>query len=200
MSGIVIETERLILRPLRSGDAARFLQLAGDWDVAKMTSDIPHPLTPAQANDWLRGGGGDVRFAIEHGGAMIGGVGYFQTRAGWAELGFWLGRDYWGYGFGTEASKPVIRHGLEAGQKGFSSAHFVDNRASGNLLRKLGFESVGEMSMWCAARGAEVAAIRLWLSPERARELVGPVEPATVASTRSFWPARLGRWLSAHHR
>ncbi|MDX2157812.1 MAG: GNAT family N-acetyltransferase [Hyphomicrobiaceae bacterium] len=129
-----LETDRLILRPLRAGDAPRFLALAGEWDVARMTSDIPHPLTPSQAKAWLCSGSHDVRFAIEQAGVMTGSVGYFRRRSGTAELGFWLGRDYWGFGFGTEAARAVVRYGFEAGYEQFSSSHFADNPASARLL------------------------------------------------------------------
>jgi ribosomal-protein-alanine N-acetyltransferase len=191
----VIETARLILRPLRPGDEPAFLALAGDWDVARMTSDIPHPLTAAQAKAWLTQTGNDVRFAVDFGGAMIGSVGYFRRRSGAAELGFWLGRDSWGLGFGTEAAEAVIRFGFGEGHAAFSSAHFVDNPASGRVLAKLGFEPDGRSTMWCAARGIEVDAITLLLSRERAEQLHGP--PATAAAPTPRWPLRISRWLGA---
>ncbi|MGE0698456.1 MAG: GNAT family N-acetyltransferase [Hyphomicrobiaceae bacterium] len=169
MSLPIIETERLILRPLRAGDEPDFLALACDWDVARMTSDIPHPLLPSHAKAWLDPNGSDVRFAIEVYGRMIGSVGYFRRRSGAAELGFWLGRSHWGAGLGTEAATAVVRHGFCAdGHASFSSAHFVDNPASARVLAKLGFEPAGRGRMWCSARGAEVDAVILWLSRERA--------------------------------
>ena len=191
----MIETARLILRPLRLGDEPTFLALAGDWDVARMTSDIPHPLTATQAKAWLSQTGNDVRFAIDFGGAMIGSVGYFKRRSGSAELGFWLGRDSWGYGFGTEAAEAVIRLGFGRGHTAFSSAHFVDNPASGRVLEKLGFEPFGNCKMWCAARGMEVDAITLLLSKERAEHRRGPLDAATT--TTPSWPMRISRWLGA---
>lgn len=195
----VLETERLILRPLRAGDEPRFLALAGDWEVARMTSDIPHPLTSAQAKEWLADSGDDVRFAIDHSGSMIGSVGYFQRRSGTAELGFWLGRDHWGFGFGTEAAKAAIRHGLSIGHQTFSSAHFRDNLQSARLLAKLGFEPASHGRIWCSARGFEVEAVSVWLDGARAQEIVGHVEVERPLSP----PRRqrlFGRWLGSQVR
>jgi RimJ/RimL family protein N-acetyltransferase len=189
----VIETPRLILRPLRAGDAPQFLALAGDWEVARMTSDIPHPLTPGHARAWLRQSGGDVRFAVDLHGAMIGGAGYFVRRTGMVELGFWLGRDHWGFGFATEAAAAVVRHGFASGHQSFTSSHFVDNPASGHVLGKLGFEVAGRGRMWSAARGHEVEAIGLLLTRERAEDVLGPIP--VIAPPRTAWRNRVGRWL-----
>jgi len=195
MSLPIIETPRLILRPLRAGDEPDFLALAGDWDVARMTSDIPHPLMAAHAKAWLQPNGSDIRFALELHGRMIGSAGYFRRRSGAAELGFWLGREHWGLGLATEAAMEVIRYGfVEDGQVAFSSAHFIDNAASSRVLAKLGFEPVGRSRMWCSARGCEVEAIGLWLTRERAEMVIGPFSRPPPASARPSG-GRIGRWL-----
>lgn len=194
----IIETPRVILRPLRSSDEPDFLALAGDWDVARMTSDIPHPLLPAHARAWLKPNGSDVRFAIELNSRMIGSAGYFRRNSGAAELGFWLGRAHWGMGLATEAAGAVIRYGIGAdGHTTFSSAHFVDNPASGRVLSKLGFEPIGIARMWCSARGAEVDAVGLWLTQERAVAVLGPIAVAAPTSGSSSRPSgsRFSRWI-----
>lgn len=188
---VTIATERLLLRPFRRSDVTEFARLAGDWGVASMTSDIPHPLTEAQAMAWLRPGRGEVRFAIEVEGQLIGGAGFYRRRSGAAELGFWLGQRWWGCGYATEATQAVVRHGFEARRlPGFTSSHFVDNHASAGVLRKLGFEPVGRGRITCAARGCEVEAITYWLPPKRA--MLG--QPVTVApSAAPRWRAWLAR-------
>ena len=199
MSLPIIETTRLILRPLRAGDEPDFLALAGNWEVARMTSDIPHPLLPAHAKAWLRPNGSDVRFAIELHGRMIGSAGYFKRRSGTAEVGFWLGRDHWGLGLATEAAGEVIKYGFGVdGYASFSSAHFADNPASGRVLNKLGFERVGRARMWCSARGAEVDAVGLWLTRERAIAALGPIPEAQ----RPLRPggSLFGRWFDQARR
>jgi RimJ/RimL family protein N-acetyltransferase len=187
---VTIATERLLLRPFRRSDVTAFACLAGDWQVASMTSDIPHPLTEARAMAWLKPGRGEVRFAIELEGKLIGGAGFYRRPSGAAELGFWVGRQWWGCGYATEASRAVVRYGFEAGRlPGFTSSHFVDNHASAGVLRKLGFEPVGRGRITCAARGHEVEAITYWLPAKRA----APGPPTAV--TRSAAP-RWRTWLA----
>jgi RimJ/RimL family protein N-acetyltransferase len=188
---VTIATERLLLRPFRRSDTQVFTRLAGDWSVASMTSDIPHPLTEAQARAWLRPGRGEVRFAIEVNGELVGGAGYYRRRSGTAELGFWLGQSWWGRGYATEATKAVLKHGFEVSRlPGFTSSHFVDNGASANVLRKLGFQAVGRCRIICTARGHEVEAVTYWLPARPAVQ----TQPATARETANGgWRAWLAR-------
>jgi ribosomal-protein-alanine N-acetyltransferase len=191
---VSIRTERLLLRPFRRSDATEFTQLAGDWAVASMTSDIPHPLTEWQARAWLKPGRNEVRFAIELNGRLIGGAGYYRRRSGTAELGFWLGRDWWGRGYATEATRAVLTHGFGVGRlPGFTSSHFVDNNASAGVLRKLGFEANGRCRIICTARGHEVEAVTYWLptSPVAQTEAVVARPEPTAAGRWRAWLSRL---------
>jgi ribosomal-protein-alanine N-acetyltransferase len=189
---VTITTERLLLRPFRRTDSKEFTRLAGDWAVASMTSDIPHPLGEHQASAWLKPGRGEVRFAIEIDGRLIGGAGYYQRRSGTAELGFWLGREWWGRGYATEATKTVLRYGFEVRRvPGFTSSHFVDNAASAGVLRKLGFEPMGRCRIICTARGHEVEAVTYWLPAKPAAQTQTVVARHEAASGR--WRAWLSR-------
>jgi RimJ/RimL family protein N-acetyltransferase len=187
---VTLTTERLFLRPFRRSDVTAFARLAGDWAVASMTSDIPHPLSEQQAKAWLRPGRGEVRFAIELEGQLIGGAGFYRRRSGAAELGFWLGRPWWGCGYATEATHAVVRYGFETRRlPGFTSSHFVDNPASEGVLRKLGFEPVGRGTIGCIARGCDVEALTYWLPPKRAA--VG--QRLGIAQPTARWRAWLAR-------
>ena len=139
-----LETERLVLRPFRRSDAAEFTRLAGDWAVASMTSDIPYPLSQAPGGGLAEAGARRGAVCHRAGGAADRRRGFYRRRSGAAELGFWLGRPWWGHGYATEAARAVVRHGLQAhGCPASTSSHFVDNWASADVLRKLGFEPVG---------------------------------------------------------
>ena len=197
----MLETERLQLRAFRPDDAAAFQALAGQWDVARMTSDIPHPLSLDDAAYWLLPAADEARFALLQDGAMIGGAGYFLRQPGAAEFGFWLGRPYWGRGFATEAVKTVLAHALaHSSYPVFSSSHFTDNPASGRVLAKLGFEAVGTGRIWSIARGGEVTAICYQLTRQRAETLI---DSAAVMQAKRFPTPMLrlplpqsGRWSS----
>ncbi len=169
-----LRTERLRLRYFRDSDAPAFVALAGDLGVARMTSDIPHPLDEASALPWLRRDADEARFAIEYRGDLVGGVGYFCRSSGAGELGFWLGREHWGQGIATEASRAVVAHGFETGRlPAFSSSHFLDNPASERVLVKLGFIPCGRSSIWCEARRCMVPTMEYWLG----RQQPGAAEP-----------------------
>ena len=171
-SDAMLTTERLVLRPFTRNDNAAFRELAGDLAVARMTSDIPHPLSVAQADHWLSPVAGEHRFALWCEGSLVGGAGTFKRDCGTGELGFWLGRAYWGRGFATEGARAVLAHAVgNASYSAFSSSHFDDNPASRRVLEKLGFEPAGAGRIWRAARASAVEAQWMWLSLAKARAL-----------------------------
>jgi len=182
----VLHTDRLTLRPFRIADAGRFVALAGDPAVARMTSDIPHPLHVWQCRRWLRQARGEVRFAIERDDELIGGVGYFCHRHRVGELGFWLGRPYWGEGLATEAARAVVRYAFTAGNlTAMTSANFIDNPASAGILSKLAFATNGRMRTLSVARGHEVDGTTWELDRETARQAYALPE---------FASAEVGGW------
>lgn len=186
-----LHTERLVLRALAPTDIADFMAIAGDFAVARMTSDIPHPLDDAKARAWLAPSNGEARFAVVRDGRMIGSAGYFRRTTDTAELGFWLGRAWWGQGYTTEAGRAVMRHGFDVGRLGlFTSSHFHDNPASARVLAKLGFLPSGSGRIWSVARGHDVGAEMLELTRARAEALMdlAPAEPK-----QSRWSALIER-------
>ncbi len=160
-----IETKRLVLRPIAVSDAADVLALAGDWDVARMLADMPFPLTNELAQMWARSAAEDRSYAITYGGRMIGGLSVCPIESSYlqapAELGFWLGKAWWGRGFAREAAGAAIaRHLLSGGGEAITSSHFADNPASGRVLEVLGFAATGVLQPWCMARQETVRAMR----------------------------------------
>lgn len=149
-----IRTERLTLRPLTLADAARVAELAGDWDVARMTSRVPYPYTLIDADAWI-GSITDGEFVrgIMRDGTLIGACGYVVEDSGAAEIGYWIGRSYWGQGYATEAGRAIVAHCFGAeGFKRLTCRHFTDNPASGRVIRKLGFRLIGSCTSWSDAR------------------------------------------------
>ena len=167
-----IRTQRLSLRPLEPADAASIRALAGDFDVARMTGMIPHPYSERDALAWIdRAGQGDegVVFAVARDGALIGCSGYMPMDAEHAEVGYWIGKPFWGKGFATEAVRAVVAHAFDA--HGFAyvkAGHFVDNARSQRVLGKLSFSPDGEEMRDCAARGEPVQCLTYRLDRERA--------------------------------
>ncbi len=149
----IIETERLRLRAPKVQDAARLAQLANDADIARMTSSLPHPYSLSDAETFLGGAARLDRerhaaFAMESDGQLIGMLGFHPGRDGHSELGYWLGRPYWGRGLATEAAKGALRWAAQVWRRRFVFArHFSDNAASGQVLCKAGFLYTGEITL-----------------------------------------------------
>jgi ribosomal-protein-alanine N-acetyltransferase len=160
--GELIRTERLRLRPLTARDTARIASLAGDWDVARMTARIPYPYSIQLAEQWIGGlADGEVVRGVERRGRLIGVCGYMPDHRGSAEIGYWIGKPWWGEGFATEAARAAVEHCFaSAGFERVTSGHFIDNPASGKVIAKLGFQFIGVDRLWCEARQTEVETLR----------------------------------------
>ena len=149
---IRIGTGRGYLRPPCVEDAANLSAYAGDYDVAKMTASIPSPYPVLAAEMWIltvRAGWGlrpNYAFTFELDGACAGGAGVFKRNATseW-EIGYWIGKPWWGAGYATEAARAAVGFARrELGAKRLVAAHAADNPASGKVLTKLGFTYTGE--------------------------------------------------------
>ena len=173
-----LKTERLLLRPCQSADAAAVQTLCTNWKVARMTSRIAHPYPAGAAALWIASHGEarardeEHTFCIELDGEPVGVVGLRKTADRVHELGYWIGEPWWGRGYATEAAARLLRFAFrELGAARLTSGHFLDNPASGRVLEKCGFAYTGEDSEWSEARGEEVALRRFELNRETAREL-----------------------------
>lgn len=143
----VLETERLALRAPRLADAKTVATLADDRRIAENTARMPHPYKTADAEGFITGvnkTGGEVAFLITlHDGTVIGGCG-IMTQEQTPELGYWLGVDYWGQGFATEALHAVIDYAFtDLGHESLQAGARVTNPASRRVLEKCGFQWTG---------------------------------------------------------
>ena len=147
----VIETRRLTLRSPEDRDLPRIAQLAADYDIARMSLRMPHPYGIDQARDFLvRTASQDRRrdntfvIDLEDEGA-IGVMGFFHDADPYPEMGYWVGRPYWGRGLATEAAEGALKCASKSWKKrAVSAGHFADNPASGRVLTKSGFLYPGE--------------------------------------------------------
>lgn len=162
-----MKTARLHLRAVVDGDTSRIAALAGEWDVASMTGRIPYPYSEDAAYHWVNGlDEGEEVFGVELKGELIGICGFTTEENGDAELGYWMGKPYWGQGYATEAARAVMDYGFaKSGVRRFVCKHLTGNEASARVIRKLGFRYTGTATGWCEARQCELPA----LSYERRR-------------------------------
>ncbi|PZO39528.1 MAG: N-acetyltransferase [Alphaproteobacteria bacterium] len=169
----VIETRRLLLRAPGMQDCSRIAAMANDVDVARMTLRMPHPFGVGDAEAFVVAVAGQdparaSTFLIEHEDhGPVGVIGLFEDSDPAPEAGYWIGRDFWGRGYATEAVEAALvwasrrwkRRALVAG-------HFDDTPASGRVLEKAGFLYTGEVRKeFSRARNAPVRTRRMvWLA------------------------------------
>lgn len=144
----ILETERLILRPMKAEDAQEvFDNWAGDPDVAKFMVWSTHKdvsVTKAWMEELeaaLDSDGYDWGFQRKSDGKLIGsgGIYYKKDRDAWT-LGYNIMKECWHQGYTTEAAREIIRFGVETlGAKKFIAYHAKDNPNSGKVMEKVGF-------------------------------------------------------------
>ncbi|HWA62096.1 MAG TPA: GNAT family N-acetyltransferase [Caulobacteraceae bacterium] len=165
-----LKTARLTLRAPRADDAQRLAWLASDFDVARMTTGIPHPFGLADAEAFLAKVAAsdperDAVFAVEVEGeeGLCGMLGFHHRDERPApEIGYWLGRPWWGRGLMTEAAAAAVAWADEDwGKTWLVSGHFADNPASGQVLVKAGFLYTGEVQQRMSKARGEITPTRM---------------------------------------
>ncbi len=146
---MILTTPRLILRPWEVGDTEALYNLAKDPEVGPDCGWPPHKslevsqyvLKNVLMNTYT------WAIVLKATGEVIGdislmpfGTSSCATSASEGEIGFWLGRPYWGNGYMPEACKELLRFGFAG--KNLSRiwcAHHKDNHKSARVQEKCGF-------------------------------------------------------------
>ena len=150
----VLATDRLLLRPFTLADAPEVQRIAGDYDIASRTLDIPYPYLDGVAETWIAtlapgfGQGVQIVYAVTRRGdpGLVGAVGFvgIDHSHGRAELGFWIAKSCWGRGYATEAARALIGYGFSVlGLHRIHAMHFSRNPASGRVMEKCGMVHEG---------------------------------------------------------
>jgi RimJ/RimL family protein N-acetyltransferase len=160
-----IETERLALRQFRATDAVRLVEIANHAEISHMLGSMPFPYRLTNAHEFLDSVAelpdGASQFAItlkDKNRTLIGSVGYGPPSAEGkspddTDFGYWLGIDYWGNGYASEAAAAVVAHAfIEGGVNAIDTEYLTVNPRSARVLAKLGFVSIGERT--CHSRGS----------------------------------------------
>ncbi len=156
----ILTTDRLILRNFTLADAPEVKRMAGDVAVAMNTLNMPHPYVNGVAEEWINSLAGEfnsessIVFAItlKESRSLIGAIGLtlkLQFRN--AEMGYWLGKEYWNKGYTTEAAIAVIQYAFNnLPVHKISANHFHDNLASGKVMLKAGmhYEGIQKEHIW----------------------------------------------------
>jgi [ribosomal protein S5]-alanine N-acetyltransferase len=150
-----IETERLIIRPLRLDDAHDLHELYSDAKAMRfLEADVPQTIVESRA--WVqskidlfeRDGGMSLWALVEReSGRVIGDAGLQWEEIGGArelDLGCRLIGRLHGRGLATEASAAILRAAFGAGVIRVTAQTALDNDAALHVLRRLGFRVEGE--------------------------------------------------------
>jgi ribosomal-protein-alanine N-acetyltransferase len=149
-----LQTARLRLGAFDPEDAPELQRMAGAREIADTTVSIPHPYDLDHALAWIgnqrresvRGRATNFAIRLLPGAALIGSAGLrdIDREHLQAELGFWIGREWWGKGYAREAAAEVLRFGFEdLGLNRIYAHHMARNPAAGQVLLHIGMQREG---------------------------------------------------------
>jgi [ribosomal protein S5]-alanine N-acetyltransferase len=148
-----LETTRCRLRTPEERDVASLARHANDREIwLNLRDRFPHPYSDEDARAYiahLQTGKSNTSFGIDVGGDIVGMVslmpGVDIERIN-CEIGYWLGRPFWGRGIVTEAVRAVTKHAFrELKMERVFAVPFTRNPASCRVLEKAGYVREGTM-------------------------------------------------------
>ena len=146
-NGTPFTSAQLRLRPIAESDLPHLVELAGDNEVARWTAAIPHPFLEADGRAYLERAGAENHIVLtletcaarEFVGCLC-----IDITEGVGDIGYWIGRSYWGRGFGGEALKRATRFAFEdLNVDALDVEVMVGNVASERILEKAGYAKTG---------------------------------------------------------
>lgn len=133
----------MILRKFKLSDAERISYLLGDKSVSCWTANIPHPYDKSDAEKWIkRTNSSNDRnpYAIELKNKIVGCVSYWRHSDDAVEIGYWVGKSFWGQGIATQALKKFLSFEDFPTVSTVVAKTMSGNIASERVLLKCGFE------------------------------------------------------------
>ncbi len=144
----VIETERLILRPLEERDRESFIRMAKDervnstYMIPKLESEVLENAFFDHMRDFTEN---ESRFvygiALKNGG-IIGFINDCELDGTRAEMGYFIGAEHWNRGYASEALAAAIAALFEMGYTYLKAGHFEENAASRRVMEKCGMKRI----------------------------------------------------------
>lgn len=136
----------LALREFTLEDARRVRELVDDPSVSRWTSSIPYPYTTQNAVDWITSTSEDPDkhpFAVIANQEILACVSYWLEDND-IEVGYWVGRDYWGQGVGTRALRLMLARPEFPRDRRVVARVKVGNERSERVLQNCGFVFAGD--------------------------------------------------------
>jgi len=172
LTDAAIRTARLSLVPPLVEHAPVLYPLLNDWDVLKNLSEVPWPLRYEDVANFLASMPNTSAddFVLFSEDSPIGVVAVKKPGSGdpprkMPRLGYWIGKRYWGRGYGTEAIGALVDYAFRTySNERVGAGIFHDNPASRRVLEKLGFSAVGAKTAISRSRDGEVATIDMQIT------------------------------------
>jgi RimJ/RimL family protein N-acetyltransferase len=150
---MILEGQRCNVRWWQPADADSVVRHANNINVARQLRDrFPHPYTRTHAVTFLRHATlaeRQTNLAIEVDGEAVGAIGFVcgsDVERFSAEIGYWLGEQYWRRGIATEALTLVTTHAFASfNLLRLFALPFADNAASARVLEKAGYVREGRL-------------------------------------------------------
>ncbi len=154
-----LETDRLLLRPFTYEDAedvftcwesdpdvAKYMFWTSHNDIEKTKEWLKFEIGQIEKDDWYR-----FALVLKETNELIGtGLIYFEEEVDAWEIGYNLGKKYWGKGYTTEAMKQIISFAQEdLGITEMVGRYAKENPSSGKVMEKLGFLFEKEIPYEC---------------------------------------------------
>jgi RimJ/RimL family protein N-acetyltransferase len=115
-----LQLSRSKIRDWRAGDEAGLVRHANNRKIWRNVRDaFPNPYTFGDAEEWISSASTAepvTNFAIEVDGEAVGGIGFIlgiDIHRRSAEIGYWLGEQYWGRGIVGEAVQAMTSYAFE---------------------------------------------------------------------------------------
>lgn len=146
---MILQTERLILRPWDETDAESLYEYAKDPDVGPIAGWPAHTSVEVSLSVIRNVFQVEECYAIceRDGDKAIGAISLkmgdstdMTDREDECELGYWLGKPFWGRGYMPEAAEEILRHGFEdLGMTTIWCGYYDGNQKSKRVQEKVGF-------------------------------------------------------------
>ena len=147
-----IDTDRLLLRSPAMSDASRITDIMGRWDIARWLVRVPYPYRMAHAEAWIERSaeeraaatGWPFMIVLRQSGMLIGSMDLsIEADRTTGALGYWVGEDYWGRGYATEAALGIIEFAFDILKlETVTASALPDNGRSIRVLTKAGLTYV----------------------------------------------------------
>lgn len=137
----VVKTKRLYLGKMRVEDAPQVFKWVGDDEVTKFLRYNTYT-NLEDVEKWLQSlqNESDTFGIFLQDGTLIGCCCCSLQENGKREIGYNLNRDYWGYGYCTEATMALIAYFAQSkGSRNFIVSHALQNTRSKRVVEKCGF-------------------------------------------------------------